>query len=311
MGIPVVAIRGILESGKTTFIIEALQNGDFGDLGRTLILSQEEGEVEYDSAELKKFNASYEIIEKQEDWNEKTINELVKKYRPQVIFVEENEMWDKSNLKPISYFDYQQVMTMIDGTTFNAYFNNMRQKFVEMITESSIVIINRCKPTPETSSFKRSVKIINQGCAVIAVDENGQELKLESDLPYSLKEDIIKVELDDFGAFYIDTFENKERYDGRTVEFDCMAVFSRKLPPKSFVAGRLAMTCCAEDIQLIGHLCAYKQDLHLKNETWVKLKAIVHYMRFRGSKEEQVVFEAIDIKEIPPYEKDRSVLQLR
>ena len=298
MGIPVVIIRGILESGKTSFIIDALKNGDFGDLGKTLILSQEQGEVEYEESELKSLKANFVNIESKDEWKDSFINDKIREFKPHVIFVEANEMWDFDKLSMPSYFDVQQVMTIIDGTTFSAYFNNMRQKFNDMIKASDIVIINRCKPTPETSGYKRSVKLINQACAVLALDENGKELKLESDLPYSLKDDVINISLEDFGIFYIDTFESKERYNGKIVEFDCMAVFDRKLPKKSFIAGRLAMTCCVDDIQLIGHLCAYKGDLTLKNKSWIHLKAAVHYLNFKGSQEEQVVFDALEITPI-------------
>ena len=309
MGIPVVIIRGMLEAGKTAFIKESLINKDFGDLGKTLILAQEEGIEEYGDS-LKKCKTDVYTFDSKEDWCDKKINDIVRQYKPQVIFVEVNEMWDFNPLTLPSYFDIQQVMTIIDGTTFNAYFNNMRQRFVDMLKATEIVIINRCKPTEETSQFKKSIKIINSACAVIALDENGTQLKLESDLPFSLKEDVIKLSLTDFGDFYIDTFENKERYNGRIVEFECMATFSRSLPPKSFVAGRMAMTCCADDIQLIGHLCAYKGDLHLKNKTWVKLKAAIHYMKFRGSDEEQIILDAIEITEIPPKSDDEALLKL-
>lgn len=303
MGIPVVIIRGILESGKTTFLIDAIKKGDFGNLGRTLVLAQEEGEIEYDLAELKKHSAVVEYVD-EENWNSKYINELVRKHKPHVIFIEKNEMWEEK--EQISYFDLQQTMTIIDGVTFNQYFNNMRQKFVDMIMDSEIVIINRCKATPETSNFKRSVKIINKNVAVLALDENGLELKLESDLPYSLKEEIINIKLEDFGTFYIDTFDSQPRYENRMVELDCMAVFDRKLPKKTFVAGRLAMTCCADDIQFLGHLCAYKQDINLKNKSWIHLKAIIHYMNIKG--QVQAVFQAIEITPIPsPSEEDALV----
>ena len=53
-GIPVVYIRGLLESGKTTFLQDAIVNGDFGDVGKTLILSLEQGEIEYDENLLKR-----------------------------------------------------------------------------------------------------------------------------------------------------------------------------------------------------------------------------------------------------------------
>ena len=235
----------------------------------------------------------------------KFINETIRQYKPQVVFIEVNEMWNFNEMKLPSYLDIQQVMTIVDGTTFSAYFNNMRQTFVDMIRSSEIAIINRCKPTEETSNLKRSLKLINSNCTVIALDDNGQELKLETDLPYSLKTDPITLKLEDFGAFYIDSFESKDRYDGKMIEFDCMAVFDRKLPPKSFVAGRLAMTCCENDIQLIGHLCAYSKDIHLKNKSWIRLKAIIHYMKFRGSSEEQLVFQAVEITPIEtPKEED-------
>lgn len=310
MGIPVVVIRGILESGKTRFIIDSLKNGDFGDLGKTLIFAEEQGEEEYNEEELKKCKANVVYLDSKEDFNDKFINEKVREFKPHVIFIEANEMWDIDQMQNPPYFDVQQVMTIIDGTTFTAYFNNMRQKFNDMIKASDIVIINRCKPTPETSSFKRSVKLINPQVAVLALDYDNKELKLESDLPYSLKEDIISISLEDFGVFYIDTFESKDRYEGRIVEFDCMAVFDRKLPKKSFIAGRLAMTCCVDDIQLIGHLVAYKGDITIKNKSWVHLKAAIHYMKFKGNPEEQVVFDALEITPIETPDDERALLTL-
>ncbi len=310
MGIPVVVIRGILESGKTSFIIDALKNGDFGDLGKTLIFSQEEGEVEFNDSELKKYKSNAVYLSK-EEWNDKFLNDKVREFKPHVIFIEVNEMWDFESLKMPEYFDIQQIMTIIDGSTFNSYLSIMRQKINDMIKSSDIVIINRCEPTPETSQIKRSVKLINQQVAVLALDSENKELKLESDLPYSLKEEVIKVSLEDFGIFYIDTFESKERYEGRIVEFDCLAVFDRKLPKKSFIAGRLAMTCCVDDIQLIGHLVAYKQDINLKNKSWIHLKAAIHYMKFKGSKDEQVVFDALEITSIETPNDEKALLTLR
>lgn len=308
MGLPVVVIRGILESGKTTFLTNALLKGDFGDVGKTLIISQEEGETEYDEAELKKVNTSVTVIENKEDWNENNLNTVISSFKPQVVFIEANEMWDFDKLYMPKYFDIQQTVTIIDGTTFPVYINNMRQKFVDMIRSSELVIINRCKPVPETSQMKRNVKMINNGVMVIAVDENDVQLNLPSDLPFDVSGDEIRINLDDFGAWYIDTFESKDRYNGKIVELECMAVFSKKLPPRSFVAGRMAMTCCAEDIQLLGHLCAFPKGFSLKNKSWIKLKARMHYMKFKGAEEEQVVLEMISADVIPePNENDALV----
>ncbi len=309
-GIPVVYIRGLLESGKTTFLQDAIIKGDFGDVGKSLILALEQGEIEYDIELLKKYKSNVVYIESKEDFNKENIANIIRENKPDVIFLESNEMWNMESIEFPSYFDFQQVMCMIDGTTFATYLNNMRQKFVDMIKGSDIVLINRCKPTSETSSFKRNVKMINSNCTPIAIDENGNVLNLESDLPFDLKGEIIKLELSQFGAWYIDTFDQKERYNNRVIEFDCMAVFDKKLPPKSFIAGRLAMTCCVDDIQLIGHLCAYTGSVKLKNQSWIHLKARIHYLNFRGSSEEQVVLELISLNEIAEPKKEEILVTL-
>ena len=137
-GIPVVVIRGMLEAGKTTFIKESIINKDFGDLGKILVLTQEEGIEEY-ADELKKCKTEVVNIENKEDWNDKNINDIVRKFKPHVIFIEVNETWDFNTLPLPSYFDIQQVMTIIDGSTFNVYFNNMRQKFVDMLKATEIL----------------------------------------------------------------------------------------------------------------------------------------------------------------------------
>ena len=59
---PAVIINGILESGKTTFIVDSLKNGDFGDIGKVLIISTEDGEIEFDNSELAKYNAVSHVI---------------------------------------------------------------------------------------------------------------------------------------------------------------------------------------------------------------------------------------------------------
>ena len=46
--IPVYVISGLLESGKTTFIKDTITSDDYYLKNKTLVLSGEEGEVEYE-----------------------------------------------------------------------------------------------------------------------------------------------------------------------------------------------------------------------------------------------------------------------
>ena len=85
---PAVIVKGILESGKTTFIVDSLKNGDFGDIGRVLILSTEEGEVEYNPAELAKLNAVYYSFDTPEDFTVEKINDLIRVNKPHALFIE-------------------------------------------------------------------------------------------------------------------------------------------------------------------------------------------------------------------------------
>ncbi len=55
-------VNGFLEAGKTTFIKELISKESFRISGKTLILLCEEGDLEYDDAELKDAGAVLEII---------------------------------------------------------------------------------------------------------------------------------------------------------------------------------------------------------------------------------------------------------
>ena len=293
MGIPVIVIKGILESGKSYFIKDALIRGDFGDLGRVLVLSQEEGITEFDDEFCKKYNVCYEYLD-YDEWLGKQINDLVRKHKPQVVFIEQNQTWQ--NVFMPSYFDVQQVITVIDGSTFNVYFNSMRQFFYDMVKDSELVIINRAEYSQETANTKNNLKMINPSAEIIALDINGNQVTLATELPFDTSGDIIKIGLKHFGAFYLDSIENKTRYENKTVEFECMALFADTLPPKTFLAGRGALTCCVDDIQTIGHICAYTDSDNIKKESWILLTAKVHYLNFNGK--EQILLEYLSSKEL-------------
>lgn len=298
---PAVLVRGILESGKTTFIIDSLLNGDFGDIGRVLVLSTEEGEVEYAPSALAKVNAVYYQFESPEDFTVEKINDLIRVNKPHALFIEENAMWDWENIKLPPYVMVEQTFTIIDATTFKIYFNNMRQKFQDMVGSSDIVIMNRCEESSEMAGYKRSLKLINKNAYFITLGKDGNPVSFVEELPYKIADEM-KISDNDFGVFYIDTFDNRSRYEGKIVEFNCMTVLSSKLPENTFVAGRLAMTCCANDIQLIGHLCSSDKPLKLKNKGWVHLRARIHYLSENEQDEPQIILEYLKSEPITEIE---------
>ena len=60
--IPVYLFTGFLSSGKTTFIMDNLEDPGFANGDKILLIACEEGEVEYDKAVLEKNNIALEIV---------------------------------------------------------------------------------------------------------------------------------------------------------------------------------------------------------------------------------------------------------
>ncbi|MBQ9948485.1 MAG: GTPase, partial [Oscillospiraceae bacterium] len=98
MELPVYLITGFLESGKTSFILDTLKDKRFIKGQKTLIISCEEGEVEYEEKDLKAAKAVVEYIEDEDDFNEEYLSSLVKKHSPTQIMLEFNGMWSLRNM---------------------------------------------------------------------------------------------------------------------------------------------------------------------------------------------------------------------
>lgn len=64
MEMPVYLFTGFIESGKTTFIQDALEGSDFNAGERTLLLLCEEGEEDYDPSKFFGKNVYIEVIKK-------------------------------------------------------------------------------------------------------------------------------------------------------------------------------------------------------------------------------------------------------
>ena len=138
----VFVINGFLEAGKSEFISYTLAQPYFKTKGRTLLILCEEGEVEYDEELLKATKTDMTVIESIDDISATNLVELDKKYKPERIIIEWNGMWDYRTLKLPMFWRLEQQITVIDGSTFNTYFNNMRSLLAEMVRKSEMIIFN-------------------------------------------------------------------------------------------------------------------------------------------------------------------------
>ncbi len=273
---PVYIINGFLESGKTEFISYTLGQPYFQVRGKTLLLLCEEGEIEYDEVLLKRSNTIVELVEEEENFNPSRLTELEKKYKPERIIIEYNGMWNFKDMKLPWYWQVEQQITCIDASTFPLYYTNMKSLLAEMVRKSEMIIFNRCDGIEDLASYKRNIKAVNQKAEIIFEDANGEIDEIfEDDLPYSLQDDPIVLDNQGYGIWYIDTMDRPERYLDKKVEFTAQVLKPESFPKDYFVPGRLAMTCCAEDMSFLGYACEFSGAGALKQQEWVKVTAVV------------------------------------
>ena len=295
---PVYVINGFLESGKTEFISFTLAQPYFQIKGKTLLLLCEEGENEYDEALLKKSRTEIELIEEESDFTPENLTNLEKKHKPERIIIEYNGMWNYKNAKLPWYWKIEQQITTIDGSTFPMYYTNMRSLLAEMIRGSEMIIFNRCDGIEDLSSYKRNVKAINQRADIIFEDSEGEINQIfEDDLPYSLDAPVLELDNEGYGIWYLDSLDHLERYIGKTVQFLAMVMKPKEFPKGYFIPGRMAMTCCAEDMAFLGFACKYAQADKLTDKQWVKVTAKVEKEYFEDYQGEGPVLHAISVEQ--------------
>ena len=294
--IPVFMINGFLESGKSEFISYTIGQPYFATRGRTLLIVCEEGEVEYDAKLLKKSRTDMVLIEEKEDFSVVNLMELEKKYKPERIIIEYNGMWNYKELQLPIHWQIEQQITTIDASTFAMYYTNMKSLLAEMVRKSEMIIFNRCDGIEDLSNFKRNMKAVNPQAEIIFEDANGEINEiLEEDLPFDINAPVIELNDMGFGVWYIDMMENIGRYLGKTVEFTAMVYKPDKFPRGYFVPGRMAMTCCADDMAFLGYACKFDGADELKQKEWVKVRATVNLEKFAGYKGDGPVLHAVSV----------------
>ena len=296
--VPVYMINGFLGSGKTGFISFTLAQPYFQIKGNTLILLCEEGENEYPEELLKKSRSVVEIIEEVEDFTADKLAELEKKHKPDRIIIEFNGMWNSKDISLPSNWKVEQQITTIDGSTFPVYYNNMRSMVADMIRKSEMIIFNRCDTVrDQLNVYKRNIKAVNAQTDVIFEDANGEIDEIfEEDLPYDLNQEIIVLDNQGYGIWYLDSMDHLERYIGKKIQFVAMVLKPEKFPKGYFVPGRMAMTCCADDMAFIGYACEYAGAASLKQKEWIKITATVTKGYFEDYKGEGPILQALSVE---------------
>ena len=108
-------------------------------------------------------------------------------------------------------------------------------------------------------------------------DEKGDQVAISEQLPYDINADVIQVDDEDYGIWYMDVSERPEVYAGKKVRFKGQVLKNKYFKDKNFVPGRKVMTCCAEDTQFIGYISFYNNIASLENREWIWVTATIKY----------------------------------
>ncbi|MDD6095195.1 MAG: GTP-binding protein [Clostridia bacterium] len=269
---PVYVVTGFLESGKTKFVQETLQDKKFCDGDRILVISFEEGEEELDPSLFASKDIFYEFIEDKEEMSPEKFIILQKKHNATKILVEYNGMWQLSDLydaAPENWVIGQQIL-FFDATTFMNYNANMRSLVVDKIQPADMIVFNRLTEGMDPMDFHRVVRGLSRSAAIIYEKTTGEIAydTIEDPLPFDKDAEVIEIEDKDYALFYRDLCENMSDYDGKTVKFTALICNDKALGTGTMLAGRHVMTCCVEDIQYSPMVCKWGRSDDWENYDW-------------------------------------------
>ncbi len=274
--IPVYSFTGFLDSGKTKFIQETLEDERFNAGERTLLLIFEEGEEEYDFSTYPGKNVWLEVLD-QQTVTTRQLAALQKKYRAERIVMELNGMQQVGDLYmrfPEDWVVAQEVM-FADSTTFMAYNNNMRNLVMDKLVGAQMVVFNRLAPGTDIMPFHKIARAASRRIDILYdyTDGSTQFDDIEDPLPFDINSDVICVGDSDFALWYRDVTEEPRKYEGKTVCFKAQVAMLRRQKEGMFAPGRFVMTCCVDDIEFCGIPCRYEKSKSLDSRSWVIVTA--------------------------------------
>ena len=274
--IPVYSFTGFLDSGKTKFIQETLEDPRFNAGERTLLLVFEEGEEEYDSSTYPHQNVFLEILD-QQSVTTKQLQSLQKKYKAERVVMELNGMQQVGDLYmrfPESWVVAQEVM-FADSTTFMTYNANMRSLVMDKLVGAQMVVFNRLEKGADVMPFHKVARAANRRIDILYDYTDGSTSfdDIEDPLPFDINAPVICVNDEDYALWYRDVSEEPQKYDGKTVSFKAQVAMLRRQKEGMFAPGRFVMTCCVDDIEFCGIPCRYADAKTLESRSWVVVTA--------------------------------------
>ena len=295
--VPVYLFTGFLEAGKTQMIQESLENPEFNDGCRILLIVCEEGMEEYDPSLFFGQNVHRMYIEKEADLTLELLADYNRNHRIDRVMIEYNGMWQLETLYaalPHNWMIYQQLM-FADARTALSYNANMRSLMVNKLQNADTVIFNRAENADREALHKLVRGISRMAQIAFEVDDELEYDETEDPLPFDVNAPVVVIEDRDYALFYRDLGDSMPDWHGRTVKFKGLVARNRELGDKSIVIGRHVMTCCEDDIAFSGLVCNFDRSVSYQTGEWMIVTAKIRVEKHRLYGSEGPVLYATDV----------------
>ncbi|MBQ7540724.1 MAG: GTPase [Clostridia bacterium] len=303
--IPVYLFTGFLESGKTTFIQDTLQDVRFNSGEKTLLLVCEEGEQEYEPENFSGHNVCIRTLDDVEELTEENLERWAKESRCERVIIEYNGMWLIQTLydnMPRGWLPYQNML-FFDGNTFMNYNANMRSLVVDKIRDAELCVFNRLPDDADMTALHKVVRGISRRADIVYEFRDGKVVpdEIEDPLPFDLDAPVVEIEDEDFALFYRDITEDPKKYKDKTVHTKVQAVTDKRFPEGYCAMGRHIMTCCVEDIAFCPLVARIRDGMTITNTGWYMITAKIdfRFSRLYAKKGPVFLLEQIEPAEPP------------
>lgn len=298
--IPVYTFTGFLESGKTKFIQETLEDPRFNTGERTLLIVCEEGIEEYDSSTYPHREVYLETVDDYDDVTTETLLEWEKKHKAVRVILELNGMQtvDAFYEKMPEHWEIAQEVMFADARTILTYNTNMRSLVVDKLNGCEMVVFNRMEKGQDVMPFHKLARAVSRRVDIIYDFTDGSTMfdELVDPLPFDINAPVIEIGDEDYALWYRDVSEEPGKYNGKTVKFKAQVAKLRREKDGWFAPGRLVMTCCVEDIQFLGVPCRFAGSGGLKTRSWVKVTAKIEVKKHAVFKGPGPVLTALSVE---------------
>jgi len=271
MEVRVFYFMGLLGSGKTTFIDKTL-NG-IADGFNPLVICREVGDEDFTAEEARviytdKFTAEF-------------FRDAAETYDPGIVFIEDDgtqttDLFELEQIFPENWF-IAQAVCMANAENFERYMIKAPNLLMDKIRTASMIVINRCDDALAEYLRSQNLRMSNKDAEIWLEFKDGhvEPYAGEEDSVFDLSTGKLRLTDDDFPAWYIESFDFPDRFEGIEVNVD-LEVNHEEAYGGYDAAGRWLMTCCENDIRFFPVACTRGILDKFRTGDLVNITAICH-----------------------------------